>query len=684
MATERLEQHIEQIEHSNERVMQGERDALENMTRRMNQSFNEMRDEQHARMRNVMADIRALNDSMVASAEHGTNSDTMQQLKVQVERYEEILPICQAQVKDMKQQNKKLRADLLGERHRNEQMKIRLDKAEALAIRLGTPNTNKRSRTDGSDHGSSSSNDEDEDNSEDEDEHEQSERSSSSSEDEQGGAKEQQRTDQIMEISDDSNAPDADPKRSDEDKRAAPANRASYREALKIPKEKHARDAIMTTSSGTEAAPAPTKLLILSSNKKGDSDNKRTRFAAEQSSVQEQRSNKRSPSGGELSTTSSRSDAARSTVQHVASAGGGRNQEKEEAIQEEVRNSAVAVRWVKGPLPANLDHWFYDLRDSGTEPPASLISASREMVIRWKTALGRGYFPLTEHAGGMVMRVEHAHRSFKAVTSNLPLSGWTSRACAKHQFMHDMMSIPKLIARDGDPLNTRPCPLIYYYEQLLEDMKHIVTHRFEPIQRTILNPIPESTTSSPLMNNKTTPPNNSSSSTPDRHAWRQPKSARGKKNKPSADEHFQELAKDVHEHNRNIPNPYDHEDTEQYNFAFDSLLSEEKKEQVARARKLIRLIKSGDPPKNYVERRKNKLSENVRGDHKGNVATSVLGFYGTTMKEYDEFAIFDLEQFVDNISTDNADMHILGYYEDRIGAYPNINSRDGPSGQGSR
>jgi hypothetical protein len=361
-----------------------------------------------------------------------------------------------------------------------------------------------------------------------------------------------------------------------------------------------------------------------------------------------------------------------------------RNQENEEAIQEEVRKSAVAVRWVKGPLPANLDHWFYDLRNSGIEPPASLISASRRMVIRWKTALGPGYFPLSANAGGMVMRVEHAHRSFKAVTADMPLSGWTSRACAKHQFMHDMMSIPKLVARDGDPLNTRPCPLIYYYEQLLEDMKHIVTHHFEPIQRTILNPIPESTTSSPLMNNKTTPPNNSSSSTPDRHAWRQPKSARGKKNRPSADEHFQELAKDVHEHNRNIPNPYDHEDTEQYNFAFDSLLSEEKKEQVARARKLIRLIKSGDPPKNYVERRKNKLSENVRSDHKGNVATSVLGFYGTTMKEYDEFAIFDLEQFVDNISTNNADMHILGYYEDRIGAYPNINSRDGPSGQGSR
>ncbi len=60
MATEKLEQHIEQIEHSYERVMQGERDALENMTRRMNRSFTEMRDEQHTRMKNVMADIRVI------------------------------------------------------------------------------------------------------------------------------------------------------------------------------------------------------------------------------------------------------------------------------------------------------------------------------------------------------------------------------------------------------------------------------------------------------------------------------------------------------------------------------------------------------------------------------------------------------------------------------------------------
>jgi tRNA G37 N-methylase TrmD len=79
---------------------------------------------------------------------------------------------------------------------------------------------------------------------------------------------------------------------------------------------------------------------------------------------------------------------------------------------------------------------------------------------------------------GMVMRIEHAHRTFEALTMNMPISGWVSRACAKHHAEHDILRIPTLVAKDGDPLETRPCPLIYYYEQLLEDLKHIVTHNF--------------------------------------------------------------------------------------------------------------------------------------------------------------------------------------------------------------
>jgi hypothetical protein len=361
-------------------------------------------------------------------------------------------------------------------------------------------------------------------------------------------------------------------------------------------------------------------------------------------------------------------------------AGIGRNQEKEEAVQKEVLNSAQNVQWVKGPLPVNIDHWFYDLRNIVTGPPASLVAASRKMVLRWKAALGPSYFPLSRNAGGSVLRVEHAHRTFKAVTLNMPLSGWTSRACAKHQIMHDMTNIPKLIARDGNPLNTRPCPLIYYHEQLLEDMRHIITHHFETIPRTILNPIPKPTISSPSRNSRTAPSNSSSSSTPDPYAWRQPKSARSKKNTPSADEHFQELAKDIHESNKSFSNPYEHEDTEQYNWAFDSLLSDAKKDLIARSKKLIKLIKSGDPPRNYVERRANKLREDHRDDSMGNM----MSCYGTTVKEYDEFAIFDLEQFIDDVSTNNADKHIVGFYEDRVDTYKNIRFHDGPSGQGSR
>jgi hypothetical protein len=136
-----------------------------------------------------------------------------------------------------------------------------------------------------------------------------------------------------------------------------------------------------------------------------------------------------------------------------------RNQENEEEVQDEVRKSCQNVRWTRGPLPANIDHWFYDLRHTGTEHPESLVAASRIMVLNWKRALGRSYYPVSRDAGGAVMSLEHAHRTFKAVTLNMLISGWVSRAYAKHQIMHDMLSIPKLVAKDGDLLKTRPVSL---------------------------------------------------------------------------------------------------------------------------------------------------------------------------------------------------------------------------------
>jgi hypothetical protein len=274
----------------------------------------------------------------------------------------------------------------------------------------------------------------------------------------------------------------------------------------------------------------------------------------------------------------------------------------------------------------------------------------------------------------MVMRIEHAHRTFKALTMNMPISGWVSRACAKHHADHDILRIPTLVAKDGDPLETRPCPLIYYYEQLLEDLKHIVTHNFETIPRTIFEPIPKGPEGTPSEKNRSTPAAGSSSSvaTTGQQPSRKQLKKKFRKKVPVADEYFQELAKDIHESNKNIPNPYEQHDSEQYNWAFDSLLSDEKKDMIRRAKRMISLIKADDPPKNYILRRTHKLGGEARDWNEG-----------TTIKEYDDWAVYELEQFIDDISTNNADKHIVGYYEDRVGTYKNIEFSDGPSGQGS-
>ncbi len=205
------------------------------------------------------------------------------------------------------------------------------------------------------------------------------------------------------------------------------------------------------------------------------------------------------------------------------------------------------------------------MRNAGNVPPASLVSASRAMVLKWKAALGREYLPLSGlDAGVMVPQIEHAHRSFTAVTRNLPISGWVSRACAKYQTSHLLLRIPTLVAKEGDPLTTRPCPPIYYYEQLLEDLKHIVTHLFEPTRRTIPTPIQDTPVSPPARKSRSVPTGGSSSAVASTgHNTRLSRKKAGSKNRTaSADEHFRELAKDIHERNKNIANLYEHHDAE--------------------------------------------------------------------------------------------------------------------------
>jgi hypothetical protein len=190
----------------------------------------------------------------------------------------------------------------------------------------------------------------------------------------------------------------------------------------------------------------------------------------------------------------------------------------------------------------------------------------------------------------------------------------------------------------------------------------------------LLTLISDTQTSSPSRDSRSACTTSSFSvvTTTGQNTWRTQKKTRNKRKAPTADEHFQELAKDIHESNKNISNPYEHNDAEQYNWAFDKLMSDEKKDLVKRAKRLIGLIKAKDPPKNYIARRTSKLQGEARDWNEGK-----------SVKEYDEDAVCELEQFIDDLSMKNADKHIVGYYEDKVGTYKNINFSDGSGGQGS-
>ncbi len=257
--------------------------------------------------------------------------------------------------------------------------------------------------------------------------------------------------------------------------------------------------------AGASEQPTLPRLITLSTsgNKNEDTVGKRARSMG---TIANEPAQKKPPQNSQ-STDHTNSESPQSKMQDFCT----RNQDKEKEFEEEVRRSCQNIQWTRGPLPDNIDHWFYDLRSAGTVPPASLVAASRLMVLDWKKAQGWNYFPFKQIAGGMVLRIEHAHRTFKALTLNMPISGWVSRACAKHHSDHVLLDIPTLVAKECNPLDTRPCPLIYYYEQLLEDMKHIVTHRFETIPRTIMEAIPRAPSDSPSRKSRSAPATGTSS-----------------------------------------------------------------------------------------------------------------------------------------------------------------------------
>jgi hypothetical protein len=107
-ASEKLEQHLEQIEDSHKRIIQRENVVIEQFVAEVALSQQKIKLGHTARMQAVMSDIRTLKNSMVSASEFDQDSQEMKRLRFQVTQYESILPVYQSRFKDTEDLNRRL------------------------------------------------------------------------------------------------------------------------------------------------------------------------------------------------------------------------------------------------------------------------------------------------------------------------------------------------------------------------------------------------------------------------------------------------------------------------------------------------------------------------------------------------------------------------------------------------
>ncbi len=138
-ASEKLEQHLVQIEDSHKRIIQRENVVIEQFVAEVALSQEKIKLGHTARMQAVMTDIRTLKNSMASASELDQSSQEMKRLRFQVTQYDSILPVYQSRLKDTEDLNRKL-DDEKTELNKNiERLKQKLDKAESLVFSMGTP-----------------------------------------------------------------------------------------------------------------------------------------------------------------------------------------------------------------------------------------------------------------------------------------------------------------------------------------------------------------------------------------------------------------------------------------------------------------------------------------------------------------------------------------------------------------
>ncbi len=314
-------------------------------------------------------------------------------MRFQVAQYEGIVPVYQSRLKDTEEQNKRLDEERA---HLTKNIEQKLNKAEALVFSMGTPEA---IRQRGPVIGSSA--------------HLFPRLFPPSSHDDQNNVGAHDVIGRNLVEPVDLSISPTEPEDAIMETRTAPVIKLTFKEIISSGQKQVKAEKNMEGSAGTSGQPTPSRVISLSTlgGKNEDTVGKRTRSLG---TVAKEPAQKKPPQNSHASSHNS-SELPQSTKQISRV----RNHDMEKEIEEKVRKSCQNIQWVRGPLPTDVDHWFYDLRDAGTVPPESLVAASRLMVLAWKEAQGRGYFTFRRLAGGMVMRIEHAHRTFNAEHAHL-------------------------------------------------------------------------------------------------------------------------------------------------------------------------------------------------------------------------------------------------------------------------
>jgi hypothetical protein len=140
-----MESHISQIEDSNERIAAREKSCIEGFVKILTNTHNQLRAGHQTRMRKVMEDINALKASMESAAGQRDTTDEMQQLKHQVSRYESVLPVYAARLKDTTEiMNERLHKEKHELSRNMEQMKEWLNRAKSIVFSIATPEANRK------------------------------------------------------------------------------------------------------------------------------------------------------------------------------------------------------------------------------------------------------------------------------------------------------------------------------------------------------------------------------------------------------------------------------------------------------------------------------------------------------------------------------------------------------------